>query len=639
MNYLRPFWLLFLVVLVSIVAASPVQSENIKPEILRVLETGDTARAITFLNKQISLDPTFHLNYYTLGEIYRKQENLSLAIEQFSLALDKKSKHYESLYSQAICQLNLGQLDEAEKGMQKGLAKAKKMKTIFQNGYGLVLMGREQYNESLNYLLQAVNADSMNAEYHINVGDAYYYMEVPFSALIEYEKALALDTAGTEVYFHWAEACLETKDFKCALEKLRIVLVKDSTYVPAWRRAGEIYFKAAMSARTRKDREARFKDAIGAYRKYLSLSMVQPDSQSVRVFFELGMSYASINGFESAVEEFEKVLLIPFEPRDIYFYYGKSLTRNRDYPSHYIKGSEMLKKHLDWVAEQDETYATRIKDWEIYQLLGDCYFYRKSKDFYTAVRNYKKSLEFRPEQKRLIQNIAIGLDRQHNYREALSYYSQRIEMGIDSSSSRYYRNAAYCALSIANADTDDEELEDELEEDADDSDGGEESNELVDDADVDYFQLGADYLEKYLEYSPDDEKVIRQLATTYYHNINNCENGVKWYGRLSEVDPSNCEANKWLGFAYFGGLCTKNYGKALGYLKKANTCLTTAGETDLDIMIWVAQAHHLRAVATKDVKASKKDYKAAYDWYSKVVKVDATHAEAKKGVEQTIYEF
>ena len=56
-------------------------------------------------------------------------------------------------------------------------------------------------------------------------------------------------------------------------------------------------------------------------------------------------------------------------------------------------------------------------------------------------------------------------------------------------------------------------------------------------------------------------------------------------------------------------------------------------------MMWVAQAYHLRAVDTKDVAASKADYKAAFDWYNKVLKVDANNAEAKKGVEQTAYEY
>ena len=143
------------------------------------------------------------------------------------------------------------------------------------------------------------------------------------------------------------------------------------------------------------------------------------------------------------------------------------------------------------------------------------------------------------------------------------------------------------------------------------------------------------------ELRPEDDKTVLQLATTYLYNLSDCENGVKWFQRLLELDPANCDAKKSLGFAYFGGLCTKNFGRALTYLKQANDCLNPGGTaSDVDVMLWIAQAHHLRAVeVAKDATASKADYKEAFDWYNKVLKYDANNAEAKKGVEQTAYEY
>ena len=41
---------------------------------------------------------------------------------------------------------------------------------------------------------------------------------IPALAVGEYEQALQADTASTEVYYHWAEACLEMKDYSCAIE-------------------------------------------------------------------------------------------------------------------------------------------------------------------------------------------------------------------------------------------------------------------------------------------------------------------------------------------------------------------------------------------------------------------------------------
>ena len=358
------------------------------------------------------------------------------AKEQFEIALDKKSKHYESLYYLGLTYIHLEQYDEALEIMKRGQKKARKIKDLFDNGYGLVMMKQGKYDEAVKSFMQALFDHDDNAEYHINLGDAYFNQGVPSLAAMEYEKVLEIDTGSTEVYFHWAEACFQMKDYSCTFEKLQAVLSKDSTHAPAWKRAGAIYFKAASSTRSRDERTSRYRDAIGSYKKYLALANVQPDSSAVRVFFELGMSYINLNGFQDAVEYLDKVLAIPMEPRDIYFYYGKALWGIQDFE----EAAKMLKKHIEWSAEQGEDYKTTVDDYELNQLLGDCFYYRKPNDFYTAVSYYKKSLDIRPEQKRLLYNTAVALHSLKKYGEALTYYDRRIELGIDSTSFNYYKN-------------------------------------------------------------------------------------------------------------------------------------------------------------------------------------------------------
>ena len=122
--------------------------------------------------------------------------------------------------------------------MDKGLRKASKLKAWFENGYGLVKLAQEDFQEADRCFRRALAIEPDNAEYHINLGDANFYQGIPSLAIIEYEEALNLDTASLEVYYHWAEACLEMKDYNCAIEKLKIVLTKDSTHAPALMRAG-----------------------------------------------------------------------------------------------------------------------------------------------------------------------------------------------------------------------------------------------------------------------------------------------------------------------------------------------------------------------------------------------------------------
>ncbi|MDH4158379.1 MAG: tetratricopeptide repeat protein, partial [candidate division Zixibacteria bacterium] len=346
-------------------------------------------------------------------------------------------------------------------------------------------------------------------------------------------------------------------------------------------------------------------------------------------YSEAAMAYVNINGFEEATKLFEEVLAIPYEPRDIYFYYGKSLWGIRDY----VKSGDVLVKHLGWVEAQESDNPSRVNDAELYQLLGDSYYYRKPNDFALAIKYYSKSIAISPEQKRILQNIAVAYHSMKSYRQAIEYYNRRIELGIDSASASIYKNAGYCALNIANNEggSDDMELE-EVEEDVEAAPVG--------DADVNYYQVAANFMEKYLQYEPVDAKVLMMMGNTYLFQLADCSNGVKYFEQLLAVEPTSCDAKKALGYAYFGGVCTKNYTRALGYLSDAYSCITKTGDacSDADLILWIAQCYHLRA-ADKEKAEAKDDFRNANEWYHKGKKCNPTNPAFDEGIKQTQFEF
>jgi len=592
------------------------------------LDRGDTAAAITLLDKQIELDKGYYYNYYIKGRIYYQRQQYQLAAEQFQLAINKKSKHWESVKYFGLAELQLGEVDAAEKAFKDALKKVREEKAEFEYLYGLVLMARKQYNEADVAFRKAIAIDENVAVYHIALGDANFFNGVPALAALEYEKAHNLDTASTEVYFHWADACLEMKDYPCAMEKLHLVLAKDSTFAPAWRRAGSIYFKAARSSRTVQDRDARYMDAIGAYNRFFELSNSGADSSTVRENFETAMAYTNIRRYEDALPYFDKVLAIPYEPRDIYFYYGKALWGTRDY----VKGAEILQKHVAWAEQQDEDFQSRVDEDDVYKLLGDCYYYREQRDFSAAVRYYERSLQVAPNQTRVLQNIAVALHTLNRFGEALNYYDLRIAEGIDSASASILKNASLCALSIANQNSQGSS-DDMLEEEGDD--GGMPGVDPT----RDYYQAAADYMTQYLVFQPNDADVLERLGNTQLYQLADCEQGVATFERLLSLSPNNCQAKKSIGFAYFSGnICRKDLNKTLRYLLQAYECMSSEGPCkDVALVKWIAQAYHLRAVdKTGDVNS---DFKNAFDWYGKVLKCTPGDAEAQKGQEDTRFEF
>lgn len=616
------------------------QAEVLKPEIQAALTSGDTAKAVTLLEHEIKVDPAFHYNYYTLGRIYFNRMEYERALNQFEAALDKKGKHYESLYYYGVCNLKTGNLKEAQKSMEDGLKKApKELKDWFENGLGLVQLEQKNYAEADRSFRRALAANPNNPEYHINLGDANFYQGIPALAIGEYEAALKADTASLEVYYHWAEACLELKDYNCAIEKLKLVLDKDSTHAPAWMRAGTIYYKAARSASTRDDQINRFKDAIGSYKRYLQLSNAKPDSSSVRAYFEIAMCYLSLNGYEDAVNYFDQVIAIPYEPRDIYFYYGKALWGMRDYE----KSGQYLEKHIAWLDDQDSDYKSTASMEEVYKLLGDSYFFRKPRLMTSALPWYTKSLEINPNQKRVLETLAIAYHTNKSYAQALEYYQKVIELGIDSANSNNLKNAGFCALNLASAGEGTDELDVDI--DGEEMGDGEIIEPVTDVApapDVDYYKLALEYLTAYTKYNSTDANVVKLIANTYLYQMKDCTNGVTWFEKLLTLEPGNCDAKKALGFAYFGGMCTKSYPKALGYLKDAYNCIvnTSGACKDSEIAMWVAQCYHLLGadkIAAKQSPAD--DYKNAFDWYGKVLECDPSNAIAKKGRDDLQFEF
>jgi len=625
-------------------------SQEVRQPISNALEIGDTTRAISLLEEDIKMDPSYDYNYYVLGQIYMKQKNYNAALEQFELAVKKNKKFYEGRYALGLVQLELGKIDEAEKNFRTGLKKSKKMKADFHNGIGLVFMARGEFNEADKEVRQAIILDSTNAEFHINLGNINFANKIYPLATMEYETALQLDTASLEVYFNWAEACLEMKDYTCALDKLSTVLQKDSTFAEAWMRAGGIYYKAARSTRNFNDAKPLYENTIGSYNRYMALTDNQTDSTSGRAFYEAGMSYLILGGFPEAQKDFATVLSIPVEPKDIYFYYARSFQGNKDYDS----AITYYDKHISWVSAQGEDYESGIRDVELYRRLGECY--QQKKDHYNTIDYYKKSLEYDSTQARLLYGVAVAYNYNQDYANAVVYYMKRFALGTDERYWSLYYNAAMAALYLVDKGgsamaSDDEDMDLDLEED-------EGMVEPVVDllAGVDLPRLAVEYLDMiandYWEHVISNEKnkktavkALNMLGSTYLYQLNDCVNGKKYLERVLEVDPDYCDAKKSLGYAYFGELCTQNFSKALTYLNQALACNLKAGKSrgdDVSLLLWIAQTYHFRAVERQGAKQPKeqyqKDYENADNFYSEVLKFDPNNQEAKDGFRQVKWE-
>jgi tetratricopeptide (TPR) repeat protein len=298
---------------------------------------------------------------------------------------------------------------------------------------------------------------------------------------------------------------------------------------------------------------------------------------------------------------------------------------------------------LKWLETQDPEYQTSASAEETYKLIGDAYFFRKPRELTTALSWYNKSLEINPNQKRVLETLAIAYHTNKSYAQALDFYQRRIALGIDSADASILKNAGFCALNLANAGEGEEELDLEMEgEEISNGDLMASIETTMVTPNIDYYKVAIDYLTQFSKFNATDAKVVTLIANTYLYQMKDCGNGVKWFEKVLVLEPGNCDAKKALGFAYFGGTCTKNYAKALGYLKDAYSCIakTSGACSDKEVAMWIAQCYHLQGADKIAAKASaSEEFKNAYEWYGKVLECDPNNAIAKKGRDDLQFEF
>lgn len=590
--------LLYVALLCGLFFTAVAGAYDFKPDILEALEQKDTSLVLTRLDKAIHLDASYAPLYFLKGKIFYNQGLLDEALEQFEIALKKKSKLYEALYYKGLVFLKQENLEEAFKAFEKGSKKAKDIKANFHNGLGLYYLETKEYSKADIEFRKASQVGPDQAEYHANLGDANYFSKIYALAINEYNLVIEMDTTFLDVYFRLARAYVAQKQYNKALEQLRVVLVRDSTYAYAWKEAGKLYSLAGVSSRNRETREQRFKESIGSYHRFIELT---GDSADGEVFFNLGRSYFFLGGYPQSDSAFEYVLSLGDVPTNIYLYLGKGKIGEEKYQV----GIDYLKKHLDQMVEKKSDWKPQAKNADLFRRLGDAY--KALDDNFNAASNFVIASDLVPTNSRYAIQSALAFHQLKEFADALKYYKRSIEIGPDSWN--IAMNAAYCSINL------------------------------------EQFEEGIEYLKKVVELEPTKAKAYQLISSTYMNELADCANGIAWTEKLLEVDSSNCEALQALGFAYFAGSCTINYPKAISYLKKTLKCFKAKGQGNCgnsNIILYIAQAYNLQAadLAEADMKEkSKKAFKNAFDWYNKVLKCDPGNADAQKGAADTEFEY
>lgn len=205
-------------------------------------ENFESARKV--LNDYIAKNPKdIGEAYYYLGESYYLVDSSSAAKAIWNQALEKDSK---SAYNEVgIGKLLLDDKKpvEAQDKFNTAIRHGKSAPAEIYSLVGVAYLNSKNPNptEAVVYLNKARDANPKNAQYLIQLGDAYNVLNDGGKAMSSYEFASEMDKNNSEVYVKMARIWSRTTQKEQAIAKLEEVISKFPNYAPAYKDLVELY--------------------------------------------------------------------------------------------------------------------------------------------------------------------------------------------------------------------------------------------------------------------------------------------------------------------------------------------------------------------------------------------------------------
>lgn len=570
-----------LILTALILLSSSLFSKSIPDNIQEAFDQRHYDEAIQLTEVALKKDKRNADLFYLMGRCYLKKRNLEKAEEAFIEALSKNSKFYEARYDLGRLQLEMGKLEEARKTFEEGLKKVKKDNeiAIFEDGLGLYYLALKDFSNADIQFRKAQLKDAENLIYVMHQGDASYEQGSYAVALGAYNKVVVVDSMNPEIHFRISRCKLMQKDFAGALAAIDKTLELDSSYTDAYLMAGNIYtLYAATQKNNVEQTQGLLSNSIALYNKYLDMT-----GDSGIANYYRGKAYYALNDFENAANDFESAQRMGLDKEDLMSMIGKSYSKLKQYD----KAIEFLNNYEKSLYRGNPDYKLTIndKDWILerasaYAGLAD------SASRIMAAADFDKALELDSADVLAYYRAGINLYFMKDYEKALDYLLTHIEMypeGVPVNPGAYL-NIAYSYLAL-------KDLENVLH-----------------------------YLNIAIEENPDYTQVY-ELKANIFMQMEKYDSAVVYYGKSKEINPDNCEPDRWIGICYLKSNPVKA-SQSITAFKNYIECKRVKGGSlceDVETIKFIAIAYQY-----------KNDVNSAFEWVKKGLKCDPNNPELKK---------
>lgn len=245
----------------------------------KAIDAEQYQKATTML-KALTTSSSKPINYFYLGEVYLKTDDIDSARATFNkgIAMDAKSElNYIGL---GHSELLLNNATAAKANFDKAVDLAKKDYNVYlQIGKAYITQPKPDFAAALPYLTKADELDVKDeaADIYIALGDYYALQKLNSEALGKYLAAINLNTSSLRPLVQIGRMYTNAYNFIDAEIQLKDAIKADPNYGPAYRELAETQMQwSNFSPKDSKERKA---SALDNYRKYLSLTDKSFDSR------------------------------------------------------------------------------------------------------------------------------------------------------------------------------------------------------------------------------------------------------------------------------------------------------------------------------------------------------------------------
>ena len=274
-------------------------------------------KAIENYNKSIEINPDDGYNYFNRGLYYFYQDLEYMALDDFNKALNIDSKNLKYLFykSQTLYSLNL--LDQSLKEINNAIS-------IDSTDFSALILKLNILNTLENYeaiiyeisngLNRFKTSDELAELYNFR-GEVNSILENYSSSLMDFKKAIEIDSEYYEYYLNIANIYTVTKDYDQSLINYNKALALDKENTDVLNQRGFLYSLMGNYKKSEKD-----------FQKSISI-----DSNSTSVYFYKAKAHMKRNQLLKAEEDYFKTINIDSDDPEGYFYLAELCVKERKF--------------------------------------------------------------------------------------------------------------------------------------------------------------------------------------------------------------------------------------------------------------------------------------------------------------------